>query len=232
MRKHAKTLLYNGSTMTKLEANILLLEMKARNGMSNTGFNDVLSLMQKFVPSPNELPQNTYKVKQMICPLRLEVQKIHACTIDCILFRRDYKDLDLCPRCHASWYKTGNDAMMQASHEKRLATKVMWYFPIIPHLKCLFATAKTAKLMRWHAEDRVNDGKLQHSADVAQWRAINHSYNWSFSNEIRNIRFGLSMDGMNSFNMVSSNHSTWLVILCIYNLLLGCVWNGRTLWCR
>ena len=45
MRKYAKTLLYNGSTMTKLEANILLLEMKARNGMLDTGFNDVLSLL-------------------------------------------------------------------------------------------------------------------------------------------------------------------------------------------
>ena len=40
-----KTLLYNGSTMTKLEADILLLEMKTRNGMLDIGFNDVLSLL-------------------------------------------------------------------------------------------------------------------------------------------------------------------------------------------
>ena len=73
MRKHAKTPLYNGSTVTNLEADIFLLEMKARNGMSDTGFNNVLSQLQKFVPSPNELPQNTYEAKQMICPLGLEV---------------------------------------------------------------------------------------------------------------------------------------------------------------
>ena len=94
--------IYNGSIMTKLEADILLLEMKARNGMSNTGFNNVLSLLQKFVPSPNELPQNTYEAKQMICPLGLKVHKIHACPNDCILFHGDYKDLDSCPQCHAS----------------------------------------------------------------------------------------------------------------------------------
>ena len=128
MRKHAKPLLYNSSTVTKLEANILLLETKARNGMSDTRFNDVLPLLQKFVPSPNELPQNTNEVKQMICPLGLKVQKIHACTNDCILIHGDYRDLNSCPRCHASRYKTSNDAMMQAGHEKRLATKVMWYF--------------------------------------------------------------------------------------------------------
>ena len=54
----------------------------------------------------------------------------------------------------------------------------------------------------------MNDGKLRYPAEGAQWRAINHSYERSFSNEIRNIRFGLSTDGMNPFNMVSSNHST------------------------
>jgi hypothetical protein len=52
--------------------------------------------------------------------------------------------------------------MVQAGYEKRLAVKVMWYFPIIPRLKRLFAIAMTAKLTRWHVEDRVNDGKLWH----------------------------------------------------------------------
>ena len=119
MRKHARTLLYKGSTMTKWEADILLLEMKARNGMLDIGFNDVLSLLQKFVPSLNELLENTYKAKQMICPLGLKVQKIHACPNDCILFCGDYKDLDSCPWCHASRYKTGNDAVMQDGRKKR-----------------------------------------------------------------------------------------------------------------
>jgi len=165
----------------------------------------------------------------MIYPLGLKVQKIHACTNDCILFHGDYNELDSCPRCHASQYKTINDAMMQDGREKRPATKVLWYFPIIPRLKRLLATARTTKLMRWHAEDRVNDGKLWHSDDGAQWRAINHSYKRSFSNEIRNMRFGLSTDGMNPFNMVSSNHSTWPVTLCIFNLLPWLCMNRRTL---
>ena len=55
----------------KVEADILLLEMKTRNGMSDIGFNDVLSLLQKFVPSSNELLENTYEAKQMIYPLGL-----------------------------------------------------------------------------------------------------------------------------------------------------------------
>ena len=68
-----------------------------------------------------------------------------------------------------------------------------------------------------HAEDRLVDGKLRHPADGSQWRAINSRYN-TFAGEIRNIRFGLSMDGMNPFNMVSNKHNTWPVTVCIYNI--------------
>ena len=40
----------------------------------------------------------------------------------------------------------------------------------------------------------------------------------TFANDVRNIRFGLSTDGMNPFYEQSSGHSTWPVTLCIYNL--------------
>ena len=51
MRKDAKTPLFNGSSMTKLEAKLLLLEMKSRNGLSDKGLNDLLShLKSKMLP--------------------------------------------------------------------------------------------------------------------------------------------------------------------------------------
>ena len=49
MRKDAKTPLYNGSTMTKLEANLLLLEVKSRNGLSNKGLDDLLTHLRKMI---------------------------------------------------------------------------------------------------------------------------------------------------------------------------------------
>ncbi|WVZ62901.1 LOW QUALITY PROTEIN: hypothetical protein U9M48_012593 [Paspalum notatum var. saurae] len=39
-----------------------------------------------------------------------------------------------------------------------------------------------------------------------------------FAKNARNIRFGLSTDGMNPFSEMSSSHSTWHVNLCTYNL--------------
>ena len=44
------------------------------------------------------MPEKTYLAKQMICLIGLEVEKIHACFNDCILYRREkYKDLNKCP---------------------------------------------------------------------------------------------------------------------------------------
>ena len=39
-----------------------------------------------------------------------------------------------------------------------------------------------------------------------------------FADDARNLRFGLSTDGMNLFGEQSCSHSTWHVTLCIYNL--------------
>jgi hypothetical protein len=111
MRKDAKTPLFNGSCMTKLEANLLLLEMKSRNGLSDKGFDHFLTnLKTKMLPQPNGLPGNTYAAKQMICPLGLEVQKIHACYNDCILYRGKYVECDQCPVCELSRFK-GEDRL-------------------------------------------------------------------------------------------------------------------------
>ena len=43
-------------------------------------------------------------------PKEDEIEKIHACPNDCILYRgKEYEKLDACPVCHASWYKIRRD---------------------------------------------------------------------------------------------------------------------------
>ena len=58
---------------------------------------------------------------------------------------------------------------------------------------------------------------MRHVADSPQWRNIDNIFG-DFGDEIRNIRFGLSSDEINPFGSMSSRHSTWPVLLCIYNL--------------
>jgi hypothetical protein len=66
--------------MSKLEADIMLLEFKSINGLSDKGFDQLLGIIRKMLLEKNELPKKIYLAKQMICPIGLEIEKIHACS--------------------------------------------------------------------------------------------------------------------------------------------------------
>ena len=53
--------------------------------------------------------QKTYEAKKMVCPLGLDVQKIHACPNYCILYRGEYENLEACTVCNALRYKIRRD---------------------------------------------------------------------------------------------------------------------------
>src|SRR4051812_34179149 len=125
--------------------------------------------------------------------------------------------------CGALRYKIRRDGTGDVKGErprKRVAAKVMFYAPIIPRLKRLFRNKDHANLLRWHNEDRKKDGNLRHLADGSQWRKIERmgKENDKFAKDPRNIRFGLSADDINLFGEQRSNHRTWSMTLCIYNL--------------
>nr|AAP52690.2 transposon protein, putative, CACTA, En/Spm sub-class [Oryza sativa Japonica Group] len=151
-------------------------------------FGDLLKLVKNILPEGNKLPETTYEAKKIVCPLGLEVQKIHACPNDCILYRgEEYENLEACPVCQALRYKIRQDDLGEVDGQltkKRIPAK---------------------------------DGILRHPADGSQWRNIDRKFK-DFGKDARNIRFGLSTDSMNPFGEMSSGHSTWPVTICIYNL--------------
>ena len=129
--------------------------------MPDKGFEKLLKILKKKLPKDNELPDSTYAAKKVVCPLGLEVEKIHACPNDCILYRGAYKDQNARPVCGALRYKIRRDDPGDVDGEpprKRVPAKVMWNAPIIPRLKHLFKNEEHAKLMRWHSENRKKDG--------------------------------------------------------------------------
>nr|CAD37092.3 OSJNBa0042N22.16 [Oryza sativa Japonica Group]CAE76043.1 B1248C03.2 [Oryza sativa Japonica Group] len=81
----------------------------------------------------------------------------------------------------------------------------------------IYSNPRDAELMRWHEEGRKKDGMIRHPADARQWINFNAQYR-EFAKDPRNIRFALSTDGVNPFGDMSSSHSTWPVLLTMYNL--------------
>jgi len=60
----------------------------------------------------------------------------------------------------------------------------------------------------------------RHPTDSIQWKKFDDEFP-EFGKESRNIRLGLAIDGINLFGNMSMNHSSWPVLLVIYNLPLG-----------
>ena len=80
-------------------------------------------------------------------------------------------------------------------------------------MRRLFANKKQAELMRWHAtRNKVDSDVLRHLADGMQWQSIDAKYQ-DFGGDPRNIRFGMSTDGLNPFGNMSCRLSTWHVVL-------------------
>ena len=86
-----------------------LLILKAKFGLSDNSFNDLLTLLGNLLPKSNFVPKDTYEAKKIINPLKMRVQRIHACRNHYILYRGEYAALEKCPNCDASRYKSNAD---------------------------------------------------------------------------------------------------------------------------
>ncbi|KAL3650054.1 hypothetical protein CASFOL_006457 [Castilleja foliolosa] len=206
--------LYPGcKNFSRLAATLKLISLKAAHGWSDKSFTELLGVLKSMLPENNELPDSNYTAKKILCPLGLGYKKIHACPNDCVLYRKGFKDMHECPICGISRYKKSDDdgASYDASTKKPPA-KVLWYLPIIPRFKRLFASPTEAKNLRWHADQRIDDGQLRHPADSPQWKKMDQLYP-SFGDEPRNLRLGLCTDGMNPYGNLSSQHSAWPYIM-------------------
>ncbi|KAK7346843.1 hypothetical protein VNO80_21366 [Phaseolus coccineus] len=202
MSSDAETPLYPGSTnnFTRLSVVLRLMNLKALNGWTDKSFTELLQLLKDMLPEGNTLPNRNYEAKKILCPMGMEYKKIHACPNDCILYRKDFELLKSCLRCGLSRYKLKqtDDDTIEEMEKHGPPMKVMWYLPIIPRMKRLFANPDDAKNLRWHADERKCDGMYRHPADSVQWKKFDDEFP-EFGKESRNIRLGLATDGMNPF---------------------------------
>jgi len=218
LKDNSVTELYLGcSTFSRLSTVLRLFNIKAINGWTDKSFTELLELFHQILPEGNTLPSSHYEAKKILCPIGMEYQKIHVCPNDCILYIKEFEGLYKCPRCEVSRYKVKDNDGDDNDMRKGPPAKVLWYVPIIPRLRHFFANVNDANNLTWHANGRKCDGLLRHAADSPQWKKINSLYP-EFGRDPRNLRLGLATDGMNPYANLSSKHSSWSVLLIIYNL--------------
>ncbi|XP_066316723.1 uncharacterized protein [Miscanthus floridulus] len=201
--QEAKKELFPGCTeATQVSFIVKMFQMKCMFGCSNACMEYVLGLFLLILPKGHCLPDSMEKIKKVVRDLGLNYEKIDACYNDCVLFRgKEYEGLDNCPKCGETRWKQSKevqDVGSSCGSKKRVPRKILRYFPLIPRLQRIYMSETRASYMRWHKEELVVDGKMQHAADSKAWKHVDASYEW-FAEDPRNVRLGLASDGFNPF---------------------------------
>ncbi|XP_062028678.1 uncharacterized protein LOC133744616 [Rosa rugosa] len=183
--------LYPGCTKhTKLNALIQIFNLKAKHGMSDVCYSDMLIMIGIFLPEGNEIPGSHYEAKKTLATLGMDYKKIHACPNDCILYRGQHADASSCPTCGESRWKLGKDNI----EKQGVPGKVLWYFPPIPRFKRMFQSTKTSHNLTWHANERRKDEFMRHPADAPTWNSLSSRYScWPVILVTYNLRPWLCM---------------------------------------
>ncbi|XP_075486329.1 uncharacterized protein LOC142525932 [Primulina tabacum] len=212
--EEAEKPLYNGcKRYTKLSAIVKLYNTKEKHGMSDALFSDLLMDFGDMLPDNHNMPTKMYDIKHTLSCLALSHEKIHACSNDCILYRKQYKDCVNFPKCGLSLWKLTKKNV----ENKGVPAKVLWYFPPIPRFKRMFKSLHTSKNLTWLAETTGVPGQLRHPADSPSWKLVDHMWP-DFESEPRNLRLALAADGINPYSNLSSRYSCWPIMLVTYNL--------------
>ncbi|WVZ71931.1 hypothetical protein U9M48_020459, partial [Paspalum notatum var. saurae] len=194
---------------TKLRFLIRLLHIKLLGGWTDKNFDLLLDLLNDALPEGSILPRNYYEAKKMIKSIGLGYISIHACSNDCILYWKENEKSDSCPKCKVSRWKSVRKSL-DGKHEGSP------YFPIKKRLQRLFLTSRTAKLTRWHDEERTKDGVLRHPADSPLWKDFDEKHP-VFAADSSNIRLAFATDGFNPYRGMNVSYSIWPGICIPYN---------------
>ena len=93
----------------------------------------------------------------------------------------------------------------------------MRYFDVIKHLLRLFKCPEIAKHIMWYHTHKSRDSKMRLVADSEQWKSIDRAYP-DFAEVLTNLHLGLVGDGIIPFKNNALKHSTFVLLITIYNL--------------
>ena len=165
-------------------------------------------IAEDLVPTSNYFPRTSYEVKSMLMKLRLKHRQVHCCPSGHVLYEGINAQLTDCPTCHEPRYIRGSNSIPQ---------RVAHYFDVIKHLLRLFKCPKIAKYMTWYHSHKSRGQKMRSVADSLQWKSIDEMYP-DFAEVLTNLRLGLVGDGIIPFKNNAIKHSTWVLLITIYNL--------------
>jgi hypothetical protein len=232
MMASAKKPLYPGAEISQLDAISQKLATKAKHGMTRSCFEDTFKDAGNMLPKGHCLPQSMYEAKKIMKALCMDYEKIHCCPKGCILFRKEFAELDHCPLCKASRYLEVKDAHGLVTQTKKAAS-ILRYLPFIKRLQRLYMSEDSARQMTWHKHgirypDADKKKKMKHPADGTAWKHFDSQYP-NEAKDARNVRIAIATDGFNPFGMSARSYSCWPVFVIPLNLPPGVLMQQKNI---
>ena len=174
------------------------------SSLSKEAFGHLLHFLHHYIlPTGNKLPYSYARAYSLIKNNLIEPNEYHACINDCVLFKKDYKDMTSCPVC-------GNSRYIENS---QIPQKKFKYLPLLPQIKQMFSSYKVSQLLQCHLNQTDSVLDIHDSSAWKSW----YSEDGYFGGDARGISFALCADGVNPFSKEKCQYSMWPLMLNILN---------------
>ena len=201
---------YPGCRENRIQSGIVLMSLASVYGVSDAFLSALLTyLAGNLLPRTNSLPRTAYELKTMIRKLVLHHERIHSCPEGHVLFEGpEFENLQQCPTCQRSRFIPGLTTVLAA---------VTRLFPLVPKLLRIYRCPKLAKLLEHHASVPFDGQNMTSVAHSYQWQEITRMFP-EFADLSSHLRLALIADGVCPHSHQNSTHSTWIVLVAVYNL--------------
>lgn len=161
MLNSAQGPLWHGCKYSELSTAVRMMSIKYEYNMSHGSFDAMAQLMKDTSYPDNKIPPDHYRAKKLVSGLGLTSQKIDCCVNGCMLYYKADQEIIECKFCKEPRYKETKGR----KDSKKIPHKTMHYLPHIPRIQRLYASKRSAENMRWHNENRREEGVLSHLSD-------------------------------------------------------------------
>ena len=159
MKEESHIPLYEGSKISRLKMMLLLLNLQASFGWSDKSVTELFKFLKtQILPPQNAMPSSKDDAKKILQKLGMDYNTIHAYPNDCVLFQKDYANLERYPICNANRFH-------QDVQGDGILEKVLRHFPLVPRIMHMFRCPSIASLMSWHFQNCFMDGIQRILAD-------------------------------------------------------------------
>ncbi|KAM7465230.1 hypothetical protein LguiB_012792 [Lonicera macranthoides] len=168
---------------TTLSAIVELHNLKKQFGWSGNSVTALLSILKRWLPKGNNLPDKYPRMQIMMKYLGMKATFIHACVKNCVLYWKENEEKEECPQCGERRYAISKK---KGGRTRKEPLKVLRHFPLIPRLVRLYSVEWIAQEMTWHGRASSSWDYQRHPSDSSQWRIVKEKWP-DFVKEERNV---------------------------------------------